>query len=58
MAYIGIVLLAIAALLFLGGLTGLVPVFETKVFGQSGLRGLASIAVAGCLLAAIGFWEE
>lgn len=58
MAYFGIALLVTAAALFLGGVLGLLPVFETSVFGQSGLRGLASLAVAGCLLAAIGFWED
>lgn len=58
MAYFGIALLVTAAAFFLGGVLGLLPVFETSVFGQSGLRGLASLAVAGCLLAAIGFWED
>lgn len=51
-------MLIVAAVLFMAGLLGILPVFETTIFGQSGLRGLASIAVAGCLLAAIGFWEE
>lgn len=58
MAYIGIGLLIIAGVLFGAGLLGLWPIFETVYFGQSGLRGVASLAVAGCLLAAIGFWED
>lgn len=58
MAYFGIALLVVAALLFVAGVLGVLPVFETSVLGQSGLRGLASLAVAGCLLAAIGFWED
>lgn len=58
MAYFGIALLVIAALLFVGSLLGVLPVLETGVFGQSGLRSLAGLAVAGCLLAAIGFREE
>lgn len=58
MAYIGITSLVIAVLLFGAGLAGLWPIFEIVYFGQTGLRGVASLAVAGCLLAAIGFWED
>lgn len=58
MAYIGIALLLIAALMFGGGLLGLWSMSEPVYFGQTGLRGVASLAVAGCLLAAIGFWED
>ena len=39
----------------------LVGVFSIDTFaiaGQSGIRTLAGISVTGCLLAAIGFWEE
>lgn len=58
MAYLGIGLLLIAVVLFGSGLIGVWPIFETLYFGQTGLRGVASMAVAGCLLAAIGFWED
>ena len=58
MAYIGIGLLIVSALLFGSGLLGFWPIFETSYFDQTGLRGVASMAVAGCLLAAIGFWED
>lgn len=58
MAYIGIIFLVVAGVLFGAGLFGLWPVFEVVYFGQTGLRGVASLAVAGCLLAAIGFWED
>ncbi len=58
MAFVGIGMLLIAILLLVGGLLGLVPLTESAVLGQSGLRSIAALAVAGCLLAAIGFWED
>ncbi len=58
MAFVGIGMLLIAILLLAGGLLGLVPLTEATFLGQSGLRSIAGLAVAGCLLAAIGFWED
>ncbi len=54
----GLVILTLSFLLFLSCLTGLLK-FETfSFFGNSGLRSLATIAVTGCLLAAIGSWND
>jgi hypothetical protein len=40
------------------GLLGLVPTAFLAVGSSSGLRTVASVAVAGCILAAIGYWDE
>jgi hypothetical protein len=54
----GTIILAFSFLLFLGCLIGFLN-FETfSLFGNSGLRNLASIAITGCLLAAIGSWND
>jgi hypothetical protein len=50
----GVLLLGLSAILLLGVLFKLLPVDFLKVAGHSGLRGIGSIAVAGCLLAALG----
>lgn len=56
--YMGIGLLALSFALFLSTLIG-VSEFETfAVLNQSGLKTLAGIAIGGCLLAAIGFFDE
>lgn len=55
---VGFACLLVAAVLFVGSLVGLFAIDSLAVFGQSGLRTLAGIAVAGCLLAAIGYWDE
>lgn len=57
-AFAGIGLLALSMLLFVSILLGLADLETYAVFGQSGLRNLAGVAVAGCLLAAIGFLDE
>ena len=54
----GLFLVVLAVLFFIGSLFG---VFDLESFifaGHSGLRTLAGAAVAGCLLAAIGYWDE
>ena len=38
----------------LGGMLGLLPTDVAQVAGYSGLRVIGSVAVGGCLLAAIG----
>ncbi len=58
MAFVGVGMLLIAILLMVGGLLGLMPLTEITFLGQSGLRSIAGLAVAGCLLAAIGFRED
>lgn len=50
----GVVLLLPAALWLLGGMLGLFPTDVAQVAGYSGLRVIGSVAVGGCLLAAIG----
>lgn len=53
----GAILLFAATLLFAGQLLGLIPVDMLSFAGQSAFRTIASIAVGGCLLIAIGCWE-
>ena len=55
---IGILLLVPSGIYFVLGLLGLVPTEFLAIGSSSGLRTVASVAVAGCLLAAIGFWDE
>lgn len=50
----GILLLGLSAILLLGVLFKLLPADSLKFAGHSGLRGIGDIAVAGCLLAALG----
>lgn len=54
----GIALLIPSGCYFLLGILGLVPTEFLAVGSGSGLRTVASVAVAGCLLAAIGYWDE
>lgn len=39
-------------------MAGLVRVDMFAIGGISGLRAVASIAVLGCLMAAIGYWDD
>ena len=55
---IGVVAIILSFLLFFGCLVGLLS-FETfSILGNPGLRSLASIAVMGCMLAALGSWYD
>ena len=45
-------------LVFVGCLAGLLAFDQFSVGGQSGLRTIAGIAISGCLLAAIGYWDK
>ena len=54
----GLCLVVLAVLLFTGSLFGVFDLEPFTFVGHSGLRTLAGIAVAGCLLAAIGYWDE
>jgi len=56
--YSGIALLALSAVLLALLLIGIVELDSFELLGHSGIRTLAAIAVAGCLLAAIGFFDE
>ena len=57
-AFTGMGLLALALLLFASTLLGISSLDSFAVLGNSGVRTLAGIAVAGCILAAIGFFDE
>jgi hypothetical protein len=50
----GITLLVPAVLWLVGGMLNLVPTEMAAIAGYSGLRVIGSVAVGGCLLAAIG----
>ena len=55
---IGILLLTVSVVFLVGSLLGLVSMESLAVGQQSGLRTLAGVAVVGCLLAAIGYWDQ
>lgn len=57
LGYLGIVLALPWAIWFIAGLFGWEPSLIT-VFGVPGLRIPATCAIAGLLLAAIGFWQN
>lgn len=54
----GLILLTPSVIYLLLGMTGLVPTDFLAIGSNSGLRSIASVAVVGCLLTAIGYWEE
>lgn len=56
--FFGIGLLILSALLAASSFLGFFELESFAILGNSGVRTLAGIAVAGCLLAAIGFFEE
>jgi hypothetical protein len=56
--YIGAGLLILSSILFVGTLLSVFELESFAVLGHSGVRTLAGIFVAGCLLAAIGFYDE
>lgn len=56
--FAGVGLLLLSVILFVSSLFGVFGLESLAVLGHSGIRTLASIAVAGCLLAAIGFYDE
>lgn len=51
-------MLAIAALGTVSVVTGALDSAALAIGAQSGYRTLAEIAVIGCLLCAIGYWDE
>jgi len=50
--------LIMASVSFVGCLGGVLAFEQFSIGGQSGLRTIAGIAISGCLLAAIGFWDK
>ena len=57
-ALAGLGVLFVAIVLAASCLVGAISIDTFAIAGQSGIRTLAGISVTGCLLAAIGFWEE
>ena len=55
---LGICLLVLSILMLLGVLIDLFELNAFAVFGHSGIRTIAAVAVFGCLLAAIGYYDE
>lgn len=55
---VGISLLVPSLLWLIGAISGFLPAGPAAFGGHSGLRGIASLAVGGCLLSAIGAWER
>ena len=43
---------------FVLGIVGLVPTDFLSIGDGSGLRSIGAIAVSGCLITAIGYWDE
>lgn len=56
--FVGVGLLILAVILFASTISSAVELASFAISGQSGVRTLAGIAVAGCLLAALGFYDE
>ena len=55
---LGILLLVVSGVFLVGSLLGIVSMESLAIGQQSGLRTLAGVAVVGCLLAAIGYWDR
>ena len=56
--FIGIGLLILSLMLFFSSIIGVFELESFAVMGHSGIRMLAAIAIAGCLLAAVGYFDE
>lgn len=55
---LGILILVVSVVFLVGSLLGIFSIESLALGQQSGLRTLAGGAVAGCLLAAIGYWDR
>lgn len=55
---LGVTLIVPSVTWLVGGLAGILPTDAVAFAGHSGLRAIGSIAVAGCMLGAIGSWES
>ena len=58
MVMLGLLTLIMASVSFVGCLGGVLAFEQFSIGGQSGLRTIAGVAISGCLLAAIGFWDK
>lgn len=56
--FLGIFLIVLSVLISLFVLIGLLELNYFEVLRHSGLRSIAAIAVSGCLLAAVGYYDE
>lgn len=56
--FTGVGLIVLSVILSIGTLLGVLELESFAVLGHSGIRTLAGIAVAGCMLAAIGSFDE
>jgi hypothetical protein len=57
MVFLGLSFLVCAVGLLFGHIAGFLPKGSLSFLGQGDLRSIAGLAVAGCLLAAIGYGE-
>lgn len=56
--YAGLALIGFAAVVFISDLSGLLALPASVVGDETTLHSLARVAVIGCVLAAIGSWEQ
>ena len=56
--YSGLSLLGLASIALLASLSGFISLPETLIGGETTLHSIARVAVIGCVLAAIGSWEQ
>lgn len=56
--FFGIAILILSIVLSIGTFLGVLKLDSFVVMGHSGVRMLAAIAVAGCISAAIGYFDE
>ncbi len=55
---LGVTLIVPSLTWLVGGLAGILPTDFVAFAGHSGLRAIGGIAVAGCVLGAIGSWDN
>lgn len=55
---LGVTLIVPSLTWLVGGLAGILPTDFVAFAGHSGLRVIGGIAVAGCVLGAIGSWDN
>ncbi len=58
MVFAGILMIVSATIWLVGGVAGMLPIEGVEVAGHSGIRAIAGMAVAGCVLAAIASWDN
>jgi hypothetical protein len=58
LVFAGVALIVLSVILLMSTLLGVSELESFAVLGQSGVRALAGIAVAGCMMAAIGSFDE